>query len=425
MNTINNKNYAQNWFFVSGLLAKSLSFVLICFSAVFLLSTTSFAATYFVAPDGDDDNQGTVGSPFKSIMKAQEAASEGDTVYLMDGTYAEFTIAATDSNYNYVHEFTKSGITYSAYKGGKPVVDFSDVEPTKRVAAFHVPVNVSDIKFIGLEVTGVKTGTQKQSECFRIQGNASFDRVTCHDTEAIGFYYTTKGSGSCINCDAYNNIGPTSTSIGNIDGFGFHGSDVTVQYCRSWNNSDDGYDCINCPGTIVFDHCWAYDMTAGGDSNGFKVGGGQFSGNPPETMPVHTVKYCLSACNNSNGFYSNHNMSKAADWIYNTSYNNARGNYNMLERVGPDDLTDIPGTREVLHYNISFKGTDILNDNLPEENKTMNSWTIDDVTVSSSDFISLDASQMTLPRKADGSLPDITFMHLNSDSDLEGLGCFN
>ena len=426
MKTINKKNYVPNWFLVSGLQIKALVFALICLAGVFLLSTTVFAATIFVAPDGNDNNQGTKGSPFKSIMKAQEAASEGDTVYLMAGTYDEFTIAATDSNYNYVHEFTKSGITYSAYKEEKPVFDFSKVEPTKRVAAFHVPVDVSDIKFIGFEVTGVKAGTQKQSECFRIQGNASFDRVNCHDTEANGFYFTTKGSGSCINCDAYNNIGPTSNSIGNTDGFGFHGLDVTVQYCRSWHNSDDGFDCINCRGAIVFDHCWAYMiMTAGGDSNGFKIGGGKFSDNPPEIMPVHTVKYCLSACNNANGFYSNHNMSKAADWTYNTSYNNAKSNYNMLERVGPDDLTDIPGTREVLHYNVSFKGTDILNDNLPVENKTMNSWTMDNVTVSAADFISLDASQMTRPRKADGSLPDITFMHLNLNSDLNGLGCFN
>ena len=43
--------------------------------------------------------------------------------------------------------------------------------------------------------------------------------------------------------------------------------------------------------------------------------------------------------------------------------------------------------------------------------------------MSSADFLSLDASQMTLPRKADGSLPDIAFMHLTADSDLvdEGL----
>jgi hypothetical protein len=38
--------------------------------------------------------------------------------------------------------------------------------------------------------------------------------------------------------------------------------------------------------------------------------------------------------------------------------------------------------------------------------------------VTDTDFVSLDSSQLARPRKADGSLPDITFLHLRSDSDL-------
>ena len=51
-----------------------------------------------------------------------------------------------------------------------------------------------------------------------------------------------------------------------------------------------------------------------------------------------------------------------------------------------------------------------------------NNWFTLPVTVNAADFQSLDASQMTLPRKADGSLPDITFMHLTSGSDLIDAG---
>jgi hypothetical protein len=50
-----------------------------------------------------------------------------------------------------------------------------------------------------------------------------------------------------------------------------------------------------------------------------------------------------------------------------------------------------------------------------------NCWTLP-VTVDASDFVSLDASQLTLPRKADGSLPDVTFMHLVAGSDLIDVG---
>jgi hypothetical protein len=165
-------------------------------------------------------------------------------------------------------------------------------------------------------------------------------------------------------------------------------------------------------------------MTAGGDSNGFKVGGYGVSGTVASPMPSHTVKYCLSANNNANGFYANHQPGKAATWTNNTAYNNGNANFNMLEQVSATDRTDIPGTREVFHYNIAFTGTTIVNDNNPAANKTNNSWTKSGVTVSSADFQSLDATQMDNARQSNGSLPNITFMHLVSGSDLAGLGCF-
>jgi hypothetical protein len=139
---------------------------------------------------------------------------------------------------------------------------------------------------------------------------------------------------------------------------------------------------------------------------------------------VHTVKYCLSASNNANGFYANHQPGQAANWTNNTAYNNHNANYNMLERVSTTDATDIAGYREVFHYNIAYTGTTIANDNNSATNKTNNSWTKSGVTVSSADFQSTDATQMTRARNSDGSLPAISFMHLATGSDLAGMGCF-
>ena len=52
------------------------------------------------------------------------------------------------------------------------------------------------------------------------------------------------------------------------------------------------------------------------------------------------MSFCLSAENNSNGFYANHQPGKAATWTNNTAYNNhGSGNFNMLERVSPTDAT--------------------------------------------------------------------------------------
>ena len=269
-------------------------------SLVAMCASSGFAATYYVATTGSDSNAGTLAAPFKSITKAQSVASSGDTVSIRGGTYSSFTIAANDSTYNYVHQLSKSGITYAAYSGETPTFNFSSVTTAKRVCAFQV--TGSNIKIQGIVVTGTPVGSQKQSENFRITGSSAscaFTRVVCRDSKANGFYFTSGGSGSCTNCDAYNNIGGTSTANGNTDGFGAHGKSVTFSNCRSWHNSDDGYDCISVDNAITFDHCWAYNMTAGGDSNGFKVGGYGTSGTVASPMPSHTVKYCLSASNGS------------------------------------------------------------------------------------------------------------------------------
>src|SRR4029077_14049967 len=99
-------------------------------------------------------------------------------------TYSSFTIGGSDANYNFVHDITKSGITYAAFTGETPVFNFSSISTVKRVAGFHIANGVSGVTIRGIQITGVQVGTQKQSECFRIEGNVSLDRVTCHDNAA-------------------------------------------------------------------------------------------------------------------------------------------------------------------------------------------------------------------------------------------------
>lgn len=403
-------------------LIKAAVSAIVCTAAIVVSAAAVSAADWYVSPSGSDSNAGTYSKPFKSLMKAQDAASSGDTVYMMGGTYKNFPVAASDSNYNYMHEFTKSNITYRAYTSkNPPVFDFSGTSTSKRVAAFHVKNGVKNVTFLCMKVTGVPVGSQKQSECFRIEGNATLNQVTCYNANANGFYFCNNGTGKVIKCDAYNLYTSNSTSNSNTDGFGAHGKGVTFQQCRAWSCGDDGYDCLTSKGANTFDGCWAYNMTKGGDSNGFKIGG-YGTGKVPSTVPVHTVKYCLAANNASNGFYANHQPGQSANWTYNTAYGNKKGNFNMLERVSPTDATDIAGTREVLRYNISYNGK-ILN--IGKGTKVGScSWN-SAYNCTADDFVSLDASQMTKARGANGALPNITFMHLKSNSDLKGLGCFN
>ncbi|WP_240468747.1 DUF1565 domain-containing protein [Gracilibacillus sp. YIM 98692] len=402
--------------------------------------TGSNSAIYYISPTGSDSNPGTKSEPFKSLMKAQAEASSGDTVYIRGGVYDEFEFDQDTDNlhesvYHFVHDIYKSGITYQAYPGDeRPVFDFSNVPTDQRVAAFYIGREVTDINFIGFDVTGVKVGDQKQSEAFRIGGEANFENMAAYNNEANGFYYFANGTGVVLNTDAYNNIGPTPRSAGNIDGFGAHGEAVWFINSRAWNNSDDGFDSINSNGPVTHINSWAFNHNGNqeriGDKNGFKVGGYAYiTEGLPDPLPVHTVINNLSVNNGGNNFYANHQPGQSAYWINNTASNPGYGaNFNMLERVSPTSTEDIPGYREVLHNNIAYEGpltSNLDNDKTPQENITNNSWTIDGgLDVTADDFESMDMEQLTAPRKSDGSLPDVTFMKPVPTSPLyqNGLG---
>lgn len=120
-----------------------LCFIIILLSTEITACAPSVSAvyhkSYYVATNGNDNNSGTLEKPFASIQKAQDASSSGDTVYIRGGIYTDFTITDSDSNYNYVHEINKSGITYKAYSSNEvPIFDFSNITTSKRVAAFYI-----------------------------------------------------------------------------------------------------------------------------------------------------------------------------------------------------------------------------------------------------------------------------------------------
>lgn len=394
------------------------------------------AHAYFISPSGSDSNPGTQSAPFKTLMKGQAAASAGDIVYIRGGIYNQFEIPETNNPfedvYHYVNDIYKSGITYAAYPGdARPVFDFSNVPTDQRVAGFYIETAVTGVNFVGFDVTGVKVGAQKQSEAFRIAGGANFLNMAAHDNEAIGFYYTLNGTGVVLNSDSYNNIGPTALSAGNTDGFGAHAKNVWFINDRAWHNSDDGFDSITSEGRVAYINDWSFDhhgnQNGVGDQNGFKVGGYAYrTTGLPDPIPLHTVINSLAADNGANNFYANHQPGQSANWINNTAYKPGYGaNFNMLERMSPTSPENIPGYREVLHNNVAYSGPLTSNDNTPAENETNNSWTIDGgLSVAAGDFESLDMQQLTAPRKADGSLPDVTFMKPVAGSALQehGLG---
>jgi hypothetical protein len=401
-----------------------------------LQASPGLPATWFVATNGLDANPGTSNSPLATITKAQSAAASGDTVYLRGGTYFlnNSQLTATNSPWAIVNNLTKSGISYLAYPGEHPIFNFTNVRPVDyRVTAFLVSAN--NCVFKGFDVVGVQVTIQTnhtQSECFRITGsNNRFEQLAMHDGMGIGWYLTAGASNLVLNCDAYNNRGLDSGSLGNIDGFGCHpsktsGTGNVLRGCRSWFNSDDGYDCINAFASVSFDHCWSFYngyftnfVSSTGDGNGIKAGGYGANGDPlPNPVPRHQVEFCMTVRNRANGFYANHHAG-GNDWFNNTAYRNSV-NYNML-CVSNDNLTDVPGYGHVMKNCLGYKGSTEVSNLGTSNDVTFNYFTLP-VTVATNDFMTLDESLLTLPRQTNGDLPYIAFAQLTASSDLVDAG---
>ena len=402
-----------------------------------LLAVTRLsAAEFYVAPQGDDANPGTVAAPFATLQRAQAAVAPGDTVFIRGGTYvmSEAQIARKERIFAYVTLLDQSGrpdkrIRYWAYPGERPVFDFSRVRPAGyRVHAFRV--TGSWLHLQGLEVVGVQvtlTG-HTQSICFDNQGSANvYERLSMHDGMAIGLWIGNGANNLVLNCDAYRNHDTVSGNKrgGNTDGFGYHGPKGSVNNvfrgCRAWFNSDDGFDFINSGEVAVAENCWAFYngyspvFESLADGNGFKAGG--HAGTPvsrlPDPIPRHVVRGCVAVRNKANGFYANHHIG-GVEFVHNTAWRN-RTNFNLLGRAR-DNATDVPGYGHRLSNNLGFAGdTEVAQLAAAACDAAGNYFNLP-ITITAGDFASLDEAELVQPRQANGDLPDGPFLRLAAGS---------
>lgn len=407
-------------------------------SALLTFAAAVRAAEFHVSVDGSDANPGSVGSPFATLQRAQDAAAPGDTVYIHGGTYRmrEDQIAGRVRPYAYVTWLAKSGtpdrpIRYWAQPGERPVFDFSAVKPAGwRVTAFRI--DASWLHLRGLEVVGVQVTikTHTQSICFDNQGSHNrYEQLGMHDGMAIGLWIGSGSDNLVLNCDAYRNYDYVSENGrgGNVDGFGYHGRKGSLgnvfRGCRAWFNSDDGFDLINSAEVATIENCWAFyngytpDFRPLADGNGFKAGGhaGTSVDRLPEPIPRHVVKGSVAVGNKANGFYANHHTG-GIEWHHNTAFRN-HVNFNLRGRERSDNRTVVPGRGHRLKNNLGFRGgVEVAELSAEASDVAANYFTLP-VSITAEDFLSLDESELTKARQPDGGLPEIRFLHLAPGSD--------
>ena len=310
---------------------------------------------------------------------------------------------------------------------------------TAASGALRSPATGSDLK--GLEIEGVLQNNTLNHESWAVYVTGSddiFEQLNTHNNMGPGIFIQDGDANLILNCDSHDNYDPNSSdgAGNNADGFGIHTlTDGTVgnviSGCRSWWNSDDGFDCIDNHQPVLVENCWDWfngylpgqmKPAPAGNGNGFKIGGYDMPpAGYPTPQPQYTVHNCLAYSNTAAGFYQNHEL--IPDIFYNnTSYKNQGGDFNLL---GYSLATKAGETMGILKNNVAYGGTLLTNTNVgtPDVTEANNSWDlVPAITVTDADFLSVDTTGITGPRQADGSLPNIKFMHLVAGSHLIGKG---
>lgn len=111
-------------------------------TAVLLLSTTANAATYYVATSGNDANAGTLAAPFRTITKAAQVATAGDSVQVRGGVYAGSVVISSKGT-------AAARISFRNYAGETPVIDGAGMAADKNLVTLN---QAAYVDFSGFEV---------------------------------------------------------------------------------------------------------------------------------------------------------------------------------------------------------------------------------------------------------------------------------
>jgi hypothetical protein len=404
----------------------------------------ALATEYYVAPTGSDSNPGTQASPFATLQKGADTAVAGDTVWLRGGTYKTTTPKSSGAGI----ELSKSGtsdtnrIKYWAYAGETPLFDFSNLQIANGAYTFGIVIGGSWVHLKGLEECCVPMNTKANNGIANNGSNNILELLNAHNNQGSGIQVGSGSGNQAINCDSHDNYDPGSQNGGgageDADGFGVHGGSgtvgTTIRGCRSWWNSDDGYDFLSDESPVTIENSWAmgagyfnYGTGSAGNGNGFKIGSSK-------TGIRHTVMNCVAWKNKANGFYANHS-SGGNTWYNNTSFQNGT-QYNMMASTWSEPNGGGTRTDGVI---LTGDKVHIMRNNIGYPNKNQyitgygvdtafNTWDLN-ITPAAKDFLSITDPSLTVtgkaletvspamgPRQADGSLPNVDFLKLAAGS---------
>lgn len=421
--------------------------LIIFWICIFLIQPFAFSRNHFAAPNASGSGN-SYDDPCE-FLSALSRLSSGDTLFVLGGQYdyaEKISISASKSG------TAANRTVIMAWPGEKPVFDFRNMVYGERGISIATGSQYFHLKGLTIRYAGKNGLINYGSYCLL----ENLDVYGCGDS---GIQMKTGGANVIKNCDSHDNFdyqlgGLTAADYGgNADGFAdkqHSGPANTYIGCRSWNNSDDGWDFFDrytdTPTIMENCICYAngpafYDMTDHpryeqdkewldqflterqvtdddgnqitlslahyvnlGNGNGFKLGGNRSTHNVE-------LRRCLSVKNTVRGYDQNNNF--GAMVIYNASAYDNGCDYGFGSRDGGSVTVKNSLSLSSRSANY-FKCLSVVEQN--------NSWNTQGVSCTAADFASLDVELVLEERQADGSLPQNLFMQLVENSDLIDAG---
>lgn len=387
---------------------------------------TSTNKVIYVAPNayGDGKSESTPASIYSAISKS----APGFRILVKGGLYSLFSQVSISG--------TKSGengkmISIEPLNSERPVFDFNGLMKE----GIDIEGNYWHIK--GIEVCHASQGIRIGEGSYNIIENC----VSHHNAGtgiSLGFGHGALNNGTrcsynqIINCDAYLNFDYQTTNFTtpgeNADGFACKmkaGKGNQFIGCRSWRNSDDGWDLFESGYAVTFINCWTWanglidDFTAvylekaktpltatlfHGNGNGFKIGGNHSNDKPDctnQSEGTHVLRNCISfgqlvaGKDGHSGFSQNDHRDGAI--IENCLSFNNNENYRFWAEPNA-------GKKFVFHNDISFGNKGRGDKFVVATEAANNSWNLS-LTGDESQFVSLSEADAIAQRGTDGSLP--------------------
>lgn len=412
---------------------------------------------YYIAPDGNDSNDGSFEHPWLNLQKAVNAALPGDEIICRGGRY-NFT--QRDSSGKLTVRIKNSGtaespITIRPYADEHPIFDFEQQlldcnRDRSKVGDRGILLTGNYWILYGLHIThAADNGIKLEGSHNRIE-RCEFSY--CLDTGlqlGFGHNFADSGFGSqndgsycayndIVDCDSHHNCDFDTNYGSDADGFAckmHNGIGNRFIRCRAWRNGDDAWDLYETDFSVVLAECWAWESgkaedhtwvyeyfdkgpSFSGNGNGIKLGG---NGTGGSSKGVHYAYNCVAfGCNKTGS-------------VKGFDCNSHQGGHVLIGCLAFDNGYDFMfesggGANSEFHNNVCFGrqeilvGTESHNALLgmtPQAGKTFFNNVV--TNFDRSDYVSLSEADALAPRLEDGSLPT-KFARLRSGSKLVDAG---